>query len=69
MDLVAAILLKRWSSLPANVLDPDRFGDRLLKPGHELQIRPRSGLALLNGIVLPNSPGTILTRTIGAKFR
>jgi dUTP pyrophosphatase len=24
-----------------------------------LQIRPRSGLALKNGILLPNSPGTI----------
>ncbi len=30
-----------------------------LPPGHELQIRPRSGLALRNGIVLPNAPGTI----------
>jgi len=30
-----------------------------LPPNHELQIRPRSGLALRNGIVLPNSPGTI----------
>ena len=30
-----------------------------LPPGHELQIRPRSGLALRFGIVLPNSPGTI----------
>ncbi|KAA2213716.1 dUTP diphosphatase [Teichococcus oryzae] len=30
-----------------------------LPPGHELQIRPRSGLALKHGIVLPNSPGTI----------
>jgi dUTP pyrophosphatase len=30
-----------------------------LPPGHELQVRPRSGLALKNGIVLPNSPGTI----------
>jgi dUTP pyrophosphatase len=30
-----------------------------LPPGHELQIRPRSGLALRHGIVLPNSPGTI----------
>ncbi len=30
-----------------------------LPPGYELQIRPRSGLALKNGIVLPNSPGTI----------
>ena len=30
-----------------------------LPPGHELQIRPRSGLALRHGFVLPNSPGTI----------
>jgi dUTP pyrophosphatase len=27
--------------------------------GHEVQIRPRSGLALKHGITLPNSPGTI----------
>ena len=27
--------------------------------GYEAQIRPRSGLALKHGIVLPNSPGTI----------
>ncbi len=30
-----------------------------LPPGYELQIRPRSGLALKHGILLPNSPGTI----------
>ena len=30
-----------------------------IPPGHELQIRPRSGLALKNGIMLANSPGTI----------
>jgi dUTP pyrophosphatase len=30
-----------------------------LPPGFELQIRPRSGLALRHGILLPNSPGTI----------
>ncbi|MGH7213103.1 MAG: dUTP diphosphatase, partial [Acetobacteraceae bacterium] len=30
-----------------------------LPPGYELQVRPRSGLALRHGIVLPNSPGTI----------
>jgi dUTP pyrophosphatase len=30
-----------------------------LPSGHELQIRPRSGLALRHGILLPNSPGTI----------
>jgi len=28
-------------------------------PGYEAQIRPRSGLALRHGIVLPNAPGTI----------
>lgn len=30
-----------------------------LPSGYELQIRPRSGLALKHGITLPNSPGTI----------
>lgn len=30
-----------------------------LPEGFEAQIRPRSGLALKNGIVVPNSPGTI----------
>lgn len=35
-------------------------GLRLAVPaGHEVQIRPRSGLALKHGIILPNSPGTI----------
>jgi len=30
-----------------------------LPPGFEMQVRPRSGLALRNGILLPNGPGTI----------
>ncbi len=30
-----------------------------LPPGHEAQIRPRSGLALNHAITLPNSPATI----------
>lgn len=30
-----------------------------LPPGYEAQIRPRSGLALKNGITVLNSPGTI----------
>src|SRR5579864_1456385 len=30
-----------------------------LPPGHEAQIRPRSGLALRHSITLPNSPATI----------
>ncbi len=28
-------------------------------PGYELQIRPRSGLALNYGVTLPNTPGTV----------
>ncbi|MFT3975225.1 MAG: dUTP diphosphatase [Amaricoccus sp.] len=30
-----------------------------IPPGHELQVRPRSGLALRHGLALVNSPGTI----------
>lgn len=30
-----------------------------LEPGYEAQIRPRSGLALKNGITVLNTPGTI----------
>lgn len=30
-----------------------------LPPGTEMQIRPRSGLALRHGFMIPNSPGTI----------
>ncbi|MCK0149985.1 dUTP diphosphatase [Marivita sp. S6314] len=49
----------------AVVLEP---GARMLVPtglrlaipeGYEVQVRPRSGLALKHGITLPNSPGTI----------
>ena len=61
------------ADLRANL--PDR-GEIMLKPGaralvptglrlaipqgFEVQIRPRSGLALKHGITLPNSPGTII---------
>ena len=30
-----------------------------IPPGYEIQIRPRSGLSLKQGLSLPNSPGTI----------
>ena len=30
-----------------------------VQSGYELQVRPRSGLALKNGITVPNSPGTV----------
>ena len=57
MDLLAAV------DAPLTIAP----GDRVLVPtgltialpaGYELQVRPRSGLALKHGIVLPNSPGT-----------
>jgi dUTP pyrophosphatase len=58
MDLLAAV------HAPLTIAP----GDRALVPtgltialpaGYELQVRPRSGLALKHGIVLPNSPGTV----------
>lgn len=30
-----------------------------IPPGFEIQVRPRSGLALRHGLTLPNTPGTI----------
>lgn len=30
-----------------------------IPPGYEVQVRPRSGLALNHGVIIPNSPGTI----------
>lgn len=30
-----------------------------IPPGYEIQVRPRSGLAVKHGISVPNSPGTI----------
>ena len=58
MDLLAAV------SAPVRIAPGERSlvptGIALgLPPGFELQVRPRSGLALRHGIVLPNSPGTI----------
>ncbi len=48
----------RDRDVDARILVPT--GLRLSIPyGFEVQIRPRSGLALKHGITLPNSPGTI----------
>ncbi len=63
------------ADLRANLMPDDRAegvvlapGARALVPtglrvaipeGYEMQIRPRSGLALKHGVGLPNSPGTI----------
>ena len=34
-------------------------GTRTRSPGHEAQVRPRSGLALRHGVTVLNAPGTI----------
>lgn len=58
MDLLAAVMSPMVLPPGARMLVPT--GLRIaIPPGYELQVRPRSGLALKNGIVLPNSPGTI----------
>ena len=60
MDLVAALaetspvmLLPRTRALIPTGLVME------LPPGHEAQVRPRSGLALKHGVTVLNSPGTI----------
>jgi dUTP pyrophosphatase len=58
MDLLAAVADPLAIAPGARALIPTGLAIAL-PPGHELQIRPRSGLALRHGIVLPNSPGTI----------
>ena len=58
MDLLAAVAESVTIAPGARALIPT--GLRVALPaGHELQVRPRSGLALKNGILLANSPGTI----------
>jgi len=58
MDLLAAVTAPVTIPPGGRALVPT--GLRIaLPPGHELQVRPRSGLALKHGILLANSPGTI----------
>ncbi|GAN63931.1 deoxyuridine 5'-triphosphate nucleotidohydrolase [Acetobacter indonesiensis NRIC 0313] len=58
MDLIAAVQESLTLHPGGRALVPT--GLRIaLPPGYELQVRPRSGLAFKNGIILPNSPGTI----------
>ena len=58
MDLLAAVADPVTIPPGGRALIPTGLAIAL-PPGYELQIRPRSGLALKNGILLPNSPGTI----------
>jgi deoxyuridine 5'-triphosphate nucleotidohydrolase len=58
MDVCAAIAAAVVIPPQGRALIPTGFAIAL--PEHyELQIRPRSGLALKHGITLPNTPGTI----------
>lgn len=58
MDLIAAVREPVTVASGERVLIPTGL-TMALPPGYELQIRPRSGLALRHGIALPNAPGTI----------
>jgi len=58
LDILAALDAPMDLAPGARALVPT--GLRLALPeGYEAQIRPRSGLALRHGLMLPNSPGTI----------
>ena len=58
MDLLAAVTEPLVIPPGARTLVPT--GLRIALPhGHELQVRPRSGLALKHGITMPNTPGTV----------
>jgi len=57
-DLCAAVAEELTLQPGARTLVPTGFSIAL-PPGYEAQIRPRSGLALRNGVTCLNSPGTI----------
>jgi dUTP pyrophosphatase len=58
LDLPAAVEGERVLAPGERALIPTGFRIEL-PPGYEAQVRPRSGLALRHGVVLPNAPGTI----------
>lgn len=58
MDLLAAVAAPLTIPPGGRALVPTGLCIAL-PAGHELQIRPRSGLALKHGITLPNTPGTV----------
>jgi len=58
MDLAAAVSDRLVIQPGERVLIPTGFSVALPQ-GYELQVRPRSGLAIKHGITILNSPGTI----------
>ncbi len=57
-DLRAAVSADLWLAPGARALVPTGLA-LAIPAGFEGQLRPRSGLALRHGILLPNAPGTI----------
>ena len=58
VDLVAAIGAELVLAPGDRMLVPTGLSIAL-PPGYEAQVRPRSGLALRNGVTVLNSPGTV----------
>jgi dUTP pyrophosphatase len=58
LDLPAAVEGERVLAPGERALIPTGFRIEL-PAGYEAQVRPRSGLALRHGVLLPNAPGTI----------
>ena len=58
MDVQAAVTGELEIAPGAIALVPTGFAVAI-PPGYEMQVRPRSGLALRHGLTLINSPGTI----------
>ena len=58
LDLLAAIDVPQTLAPGARALEPTGLAIALPR-GFEAQVRPRSGLALKNGITVLNSPGTV----------
>jgi dUTP pyrophosphatase len=58
LDLLAAVVEPLVIPPGGRVLVPTGLAVAVPE-GYELQVRPRSGLALKHGITLPNSPGTV----------
>ena len=58
MDICAAVDADLTLAPGARMAVPTGLA-MAIDPGYEVQLRPRSGLALKNGISLANAPGTI----------
>ena len=58
LDLHAAVEAERTLAPGERTLVPTGLFIAV-PPGYEAQVRPRSGLALRDGVLLPNAPGTI----------